>query len=210
MPEYTDYFTDDDFRSISGDTSAPYKYPPEDVERAQKEIIDRVERWAKTSWKLRDRTETHRKNAGLLNTKRGPIVELISVTLNGDLVSEDILDVNEVTGTIRWGNWSPGPAPYFPAGYTPVVVTYTYGFNEDIVPQGIMRPMIQAVTTLLDGEENRSSLPRNTTKYSTERTDISMGRRGSVQPFPWDPRATDDIRGYWDPYRIRNWITSVA
>lgn len=209
MADVVDYFTDDQFRTIIGDTHSPYKYEESDVERAQKEVIDRLERWSKTSWQSRERLDRSRSNVPLVTIKRVPIIDVASIVLNGVELDLSLVNIDPVAGIARWGDWSPGRPPKFAEGFVPVLVTYTYGFNED-VPAAVMRPCVQAAASLLDGEEGRSKIPRNTTKYSTERTDISMGRRGSVDPWPWDPRATDDIRAYWNPFRPRGWITSVA
>jgi hypothetical protein len=210
MPDLSDYFTYDDFRAITGDTGSPFKYEEPDIDRAQAEVIDRVERWSKSSWKARERVETQRVILPLMMTQRLPIVEVVSIHLertDTDLTLDDV-DIDPLSGVIRWGDWS-DRKPLFDGGYQRFTITYTFGFDEDPIPAGVMRPCIQAASTLLDGEEKRSKIPRNTTKYSAERTDISLGRRGSVPPFPWDPRATDDLRAYWDPNRPRTHIHSV-
>ena len=45
-----DYFTEAEFREVTGDTTSPYEYEPEDVARAQDETIRTLERWARASW----------------------------------------------------------------------------------------------------------------------------------------------------------------
>lgn len=212
MPDsdYQDYFSDEDFRRVMGDNTSPYDYDPDDVLRAQAEVVDRLEKWARTSWKLRTVTaEIHRRNVPLVTTLRVPIVAIESVTVNGDVVTLSDIQYTSESGIVRWGDWTPGPFPYLTAGSSRLEVTYTYGFDEDTVPMAVMRPCIVATASNLDGEEGRSKIPRNTTRYSAERTDITLGRRGSVEPWPWDPRATDDIRGYWLSRRPRS-IMQVA
>jgi hypothetical protein len=45
----TDYFTRAEFLTVAGDVQGE-KYTPEDIDRAQAEVIERIERWGGTSW----------------------------------------------------------------------------------------------------------------------------------------------------------------
>lgn len=204
---FLDYFTEDEYRAETDDRTVPFKAEADDIQRTQKEVIDRLERWAYTSWRTRSYREQFWSDIPLFLTKRIPIVTgSMVITVNDDVMDLTDVTIDEASGEVRWGDWS---APRW-ARWTSrmlIVVTYDYGFGE--VPDAIKTPCIQATESRLQGEEGGSKIPRNVTSYSTERTDFNLGRRGVNKPWPWDPRASDDIRGYWDPRRPRGMMKSV-
>jgi hypothetical protein len=202
-----DYFDETDFRELAHDKTSPFKYETTDIDRAQEEVIQRLEKWARTSWKSRTRVDARRENVPLLLTTRIPILTLDSVSIDGTDLDIGGLELNFESGRIRWGDWSLAGQPRLDAPGL-IVITYTYGFDQDDVDWAIRRPCIQAARSLLDGEEERGKIPRNTQRYSSERTDLTLGRRGAGKPFPWDSGASDDIRAYWDPSRPRRFIST--
>lgn len=204
----SDYFTAEDFRELAKDRTSPFKYSDDDITRAQEEVIGRLEKWARTSWKARSDVYAERRKAPLVLVPRVPILTLDAVTVDGSVVDVGNIEANFDVGRLRWGDWS---IPGMPAFGSPglVVVEYTYGLDQDDVEWQIRRPCIQASRSLLDGEEERGKIPRNTQRYSSERTDITLGRRGAGKPFPWDSGASDDIRAYWEPSRPRQIISTT-
>ena len=209
-----DYYTTAEFRSTVADITVPHRYDDTDIARAQDEVIRRFEFWARTSWKQRTRAETHQSNVALVVLTRLPISSLTSVVLDGDTLTLADLQVDYAAGIIRWGDWSLSAPRLSPPGL--VVVTYKFGYNEDSgIPEhviedwSIKRPCIDAAKTLLDGEEGRGKVPRNALRYSSERTDITLGRRGAGKPFPWDARASDDLRAYIEPRRAKGWVATT-
>lgn len=206
-----DYFTEDDFREVVHDSTSPYRYETADIDRAQEEVIDRLERYARTSWTARARTQTERSTAPLLLFDRVPVLAVTSVTLDGTAFTLSDLEMHFAIGRIRWGDWSiPGSPRLSTPGLVSIIYTYGFDYAAGAVPWSIRRPCIQASRTLLDGEEERGKIPRNTLRYSSERTDLTLGRRGAGKPWPWDSGASDDIRTYWDSSRPRQFISTVG
>lgn len=209
---FTDYFDVPEFRQKVKDTTSPYTYDDADIMEAQEEVIDHLETWARTSWKLRaDRIESRRSPAPLIVLGRIPVAAIAYVKIDGTALTLTDLEQNWDAGIIRWGDWSVPGEPILNRDRPGLwEVKYSFGFDYDDVPLSIRRPCIQAAQSLMDGEESRGNVPRNTLRYSTERTDITLGRRGAGQPFPWDPRASDDIRAYWQPHRPRSTVSTAS
>lgn len=201
----TDYFTEAEFREVVGDRTIPYRFSTADIARAQNEVEDRFERWARMSWTTRTFTQKKRTNIPLVVLHRGPIISVSSWSIDGTTFDTGLLTVEELPATVRWGDWTEGSRPKVNAPGM-VTITFDYGFAEvdvdDIVTNwSVKRPLIQAASSLLDGEEHRGKIPRNARRYSSERTDIVLGGVGSTKPFPWDPRASDDVKSYVLPFR---------
>lgn len=215
-----DYFSLATFREHEGDNTSPHRYSESDMLRGQAETIDCFERWGHTSFSTRtDRIEVQRRNAPLVLTRCLPVVAVTEILIDGvalDLARDD-LDIGLATGIIRWGTWdwgytTPRLIDGWGRGFAQLQLTYDYGYGYAMadMPEGIVTPLCDAAASRLDGEEGRGKIPRNTQRYSAERTDITMGRRGAVRPFPWDQRASDDVRAYWDTFRPRSIISTVT
>lgn len=215
-----DYFTEDEFRETTGDVKSPYKYELDAIDRAQDEIIDRLERWGKTSWSTRSITETF-SNLGtpLLLLRRIPVIAISDFTQGGLAVDEYNLDLEE--GSLRWGTWVFADPPVITAGQA-VSVSYTYGFalSNANVPWSVKRPCIRAARSLLRLEQ-ANNMPENVSRYSTEKTQFDFlvdagfartvgGKLVQIQnePWPWDSRSSRDIRSYWDSRRPRSIVTT--
>jgi hypothetical protein len=50
VAEHHDYFRRSEFRAVTGDDTAPYRYRDAAIDRAQQEVIERLEIWANTAW----------------------------------------------------------------------------------------------------------------------------------------------------------------
>lgn len=202
---FSDYFTVEDYRAETGDRTVPYKADDDDIFRGQQEVIDRLERWAYTSWSRRSTSQQRWMEYPLFTLKRLPIIaDSLVVTLDGQALTDYTL--NSETGEVRWGDWSGLRAPWL---RQKVLVVATFDFGYQLVPEAVRSACIQATESKIRGEEGKSKIPRNATAYSTERTDFTLGRRGVNKPWPWDPRASDDMRGYWDPKRPRGKMAAV-
>lgn len=200
-----DYFTEAEFREVSGDDKAPFRFSPADIARAQAEVERRFERWARMSFTTRTISQATRTNIPLVILYRSPIISVDAWSIDGTAYDPALLTIEADAATVRWGDWTGGSRPVVNAPGV-AVFDYTYGF-ADVDGDGIVqdwsvkRPLIQAAVSLLDGEEHRGKIPRNARRYSSERTDIVLGGVGSTKPFPWDPRASDDVRSYVLPFR---------
>ena len=200
-----DYFTDEEYREVTGDSKEPLKVQPEDVERGQIEAIERLEIWARTAWQVREVTQTLRVDIPSFLIHKTPIVE-VSEFLVDDVSFTDVDYIIDLeNGIVRWDDWTTGAPVFEPRAA--VTITYTYGFDE--VPMAVKRPLIQAVRNLLTYEEGRSKLPRNVSSYGTERASFQMrADRGLIRPWPWDERSSQDVRSYWEQFRPKSYITA--
>lgn len=191
-----DYFSVDEFRATTGDRSVPFVFDDEDILLNQQEVVERLERWAKTSWRIRDGSWTTVNRYPDILLPHVPIIPgSVSVTLDGTALTDIAVDL--LGGRVTWGIWDVPPLLDNIVGLW--AVTYQYGFDD--VPRSVSRPCMQATESLMRLQEDRSKIPRNATKYSSERTDITTGRRGAIQPWPWDARASDDLRAWWQSFR---------
>lgn len=204
MATEADYFTIEEFRDVIGDEHSAYKYEESRVMRAQSEVVGRLESWARTSWRRRSAILTERVNAQQILFRHVPIIEVTGFTVAGEAINEDLWLTNQATGIFYWGDWVTQQPPVI--DWTIAVLEYDYGwdYEDDEIPWEVKTPCIEATASRLLNSGTNSKIPRNTLRYSTERTDITMGRRGAGRPFPWDGRATDDIRAYWEPMRPRS------
>lgn len=210
----TDYFTEAEYRAVTGDTKSPYEAELEDIERAQEEVIERLEGWAHAAWRPRTYRQVVRIDQPQIALGRVPVRTITSLTLDGTTIASSDYQLSS-SGVIRWG-WG---LPFidradrvFPTmGYATAVIVYSYGF--DAPSWAVKRPCILAAQTLLaEDPARRGKLPKNTTRYSVSNTDLTLERVPGEPlpvPWPWDADASEAIQGYWGPKRPRRFV-SVA
>lgn len=211
-----DYFTEAEYRELTNDNKSPYWVTAEDITRAGTEVVNRLERWARSAWptivdpkEAREATERYRLLGGemMILTRRVPIIEVSELIINDTTYSEADLTafsasdylVEYDSGIIRIGDWDRFPRPT--AVYPQMVeITYTYGFIE--TPEEIKAPCILATESRLRKEDSRGRIPRNVTSYSTEKTTFNFMRKSAPdEPWPWDWDASADVQAYWLPSR---------
>lgn len=201
-----DYFSEEEYRQVSGDDTVPYKADRNEILRAQEEAIDRLESYSRSAWRPKFVTDTFHTVRPVFSLKRYPIQQVLSLTVDGypwAVDSDFIFDLE--SGVARQVGWAAGD-PYWDSPVY-VQISYVYGFTE--VPWTIKRPMIEACQTLIEGWAGESKVPRNTSRYSTERSSFELRKdRGLIRPWPYDERASQDIRAYWENYRPKTYITT--
>lgn len=206
-----DYFTEDEYRTITGDDTVPYKAKRSEIMVAHEEAMERLESYARSAWRPKYARQVFRTNRPLITLKRYPISAISGLTVDGstwtagdDWLSGDFT-VDEESGVIRLGDWRGGD-PFWDYDVA-IEIDYVYGFNE--VPWAIKRPMIEACASLIRAWEGDSKLPRNTSTYTADRTTVELRKdRGLIKPWPWDERASQDVRSYWESYRPKSYFTT--
>lgn len=207
-----DYFTEAEYRAVTGDTKSPYEAEAEDIDRAQEEVIERLEGWARSAWRPRTYRQVVRIDEPQIALGRVPVRTIASVTVDAQALVDYQLSSG---GIVRWG-WG---LPFvdredriFPAmGTVTAIIVFDYGF--DAPTWAVKRPCILAAQTLLARDPaRRGKLPPNTTRYSVNNTDLTLERipgEPLPAPWPWDADASEAIQTYWGPKRPRRFV-SVA
>ncbi len=203
--EFADYFTYDEFGELTGDTEAGGRAQPPAVMRAQAEVVERLEEWARTAWRRRTYTEAVRLTHTRFALSRVPVISVQSANLDGSAMSGYVYDAN---GVVRFGVLDNDLQVL---DYLAVVdVSYTYGY--DSVPWAIKRPCIDAARSLLWRSDPESNIPANTESYTNQGTTIRFAPTSESEmdmPWPWAPDASREVRSYWGPKRPRRFIVGV-
>jgi hypothetical protein len=203
---YMDYFTDAEYRAVTGDTSNPFEIPADDVLRCQQEVVERLESWARTSWTSRRAVVTKRVSLPRVALTRLPVISVQSVLVDGELLEPDDYELDAENGIMQWSDWTYGIPYLWPMPLVEIIYTYGYGH----VPAAVKRPAIQATRLLAKLEEGRVRLPRDISSYGTERAQFQKrSDRGLIKPWSWDERDSQDVRSYWESYRTRTYLTSA-
>lgn len=207
-----DYFTRAEFREYANDPAgASERYSNADIDRAQAEVIERLEAWAHTAWPnvtgangdgtaaaRRATSETLDAYDAQLVLAAYPIVAPLTAFTAGDpptTVPLTSYDVHPERGLIEFGSELEVRLPRH------YVVTYSYGYTA--TPMSIKRPAMQATKTLLDRGEGRSGIPPNVRTYTTETATFEFDEEPDqpYKPWPWDESASRDVRSFWLPNR---------
>lgn len=205
MPEpFADYFTEEDYRSVMNDNGSPVTNEWPALERAQSEVVERLERWAKTSWKEREGIYRGLTKVPSVELPHVPVTSVDEFLVGGEAYTAGITFAG---GVVTWNDWSFGVPPPFPATIA-VEITYTFGFNDADVRWAIRRPVIEASAELLRTLRRDKKFPRKVNRVSSEGTTLELDTQRGARPWPWDPRSSDDVRRYWENSRPRRFIGS--
>jgi hypothetical protein len=205
-----DYFTVEEFRSFVSPTKTA-QWGEDEITSAQAEVIDLLEEWAASAWPNvtgttgdgtaelpRSAIETHDAGVQYLFL-RVPIIDVVSIELDGTAVDPDSFDVIKLEGVIafdsRLQELSQG-----------LVVEYTYGHT--VCPSAIKRPAMMATLGLLQQEKGGGAIPSNVQTYTTDRTTVVLnaGPERDERPWSWHEAANRRVRGYWGPRRPRDLV----
>lgn len=209
----TSYFTRAEFRAYANDPDdGSPRYTDDDIDRAQIEVIERLERWARSAWptvstatppvagdgaaeSARSVTETHDGGGAVILLDRVPVISpLTTFEIDGAAVDADAYTLGDDQGVITLDSATKAGAG---------IITVTYNYGAVVTPQAIKRPAMRAAQSLLDSEGGRSRIPRNVREYRTEQTTFVMTDDRPRAPWPWDLDASEDVRTWWDPERPR-------
>jgi hypothetical protein len=209
-----DYFTEDEYRLVTGDRDSPYNAEAADIDRAQDEVIEHLETWARSAWRPRTHTMTKIVDDPSIVLPRIPFRSITSFTLDNEVVDPTTYVVRP-SGVLRWTTTSlltPSrimwPAPLIASATA--VITYEYGFDEP--GWAVKRPCIDAAHTLLRTQkrDKGGKIPRNVSSYSTASTNFQFTRPGELpplrDPWPWDEDASEAIRSLWEPRRPKRFV----
>lgn len=197
-----DYFTRAEF-----DAAFPaHGYTGAQVDAAQAEVIEALEKWAHSAWpnvtgtdgdgtaaNKRTATDTFDGGEDTFTLSHVPVDSITSVTVDETALTTDAYylyaEEAQVVGATELG--------LYPRG---VVVVYRYGYG--LTPWSIKRTAMQATKALLEeqkGAKAGSKIPPRTSQYSTEGTTFVFGDNDKpVMPWPWDENASRDVRAYWE------------
>jgi hypothetical protein len=212
MYELGEYFTEDEFRDVTMDDTAPRKFETEQIDRAHREVIQRLENWARTSWKKRTYRLQKLLYRSQIDLSRGPVISITAFTIGGEDVNDPATYVlDQTAGSLSFGDWYlEGPAPLLEGGPYNTVVEWEYGFDLDAddIPWSIKRPCIQAAKSLMVPIVRTTDVPANARSYSSRGVSIDLRfQRSQTRPWPWDESMSAQVRAEWDPLRWRTYIS---
>lgn len=208
-----DYFTDEEYRAVTGDIDTPLDASPDEVERAQAECVERLESWARAAWRPRTGTFTAFVDRAYIALPRIPVRSIVSSSLAGLSLTGWVVAPNGIF------QWAPsgisldlvGP-PSDAMALLPipawVEVAFLYGYDEP--PWAIKRPLIEATRALIR-RQREESIPENASSFTSGGTTMRFSRTGPdyfPEPFPWHEPSSNDIRSYWGPKRPRRFISA--
>lgn len=207
--ETADYFTEPEYRAVTKDNVAGEQAQWEDIERAQVEVIELLETWARTAWRRRVFTERARVGLPKFALARVPVISVSVFNLGAVpyLASSPYTDYSYTPGGIvRWGDPNLALQPL--EAIADVEITYTYGY--DVVPWSVKRPCIVACRNLVRGY-GENNIPEDTESYTSGGTTIRFARAGDAPelPWPWDAESSAAVRAYWGPRRPRRFLTGA-
>lgn len=200
-----DYFSEEEYRAVVRDEEVGDRAQWPDIERYQMEVIERLEAWARAAWRRRTRTERIRVGATRFALSRVPVISVNAATFDGVALAGHQFESN---GVFRWGeidnDWQT-------LEYSGILeVTYTYGF--DAVPWSIKRPCIEATQALAWSADPENNIPPNTESYTNQGTTIRFAQVDPYdvcEPWPWNERASAEVRSFWERHRPRRFIVGA-
>jgi hypothetical protein len=206
----TDYFTRAALREFVGDTFEPPaepKYSDDAIDAAQSEVIERLEKWAKTAWPNvdpeaettdgvttvpRSTVERHPAGRAAIFLYKLPVIEVTSLDVAGTDVASNLYAISPAQASVA----------FVAAPLGVVNVAYTYGHTS--TPATIRRAAMLATASLLSkpGKKAASKLPGNVVRYSTEGATLDLAADNNpVKPWPWDITSSGLVYSFWNAER---------